>query len=124
MYQSDTEILFPMRVAHYLRDLRGNSWRELVEMVTDDQEASLNQLAFSLLLVRLSGCLTCHTDSYRAMRGCTICATQVIRRFKGEDKELIGLFKKARKDVKRFLRFDRHSASFRGIQLPLERIDE
>jgi hypothetical protein len=102
MYQSDTEILFPMRVAHYLRDLRGNSWRELVEMVTDDQEASLNQLAFSLLLVRLSGCLTCHTDSYRAMRGCTICATQVIRRFKGEDKELIGLFKKARKDVKRF----------------------
>jgi hypothetical protein len=124
MYQSDTEILFPMRVAPYLRDLRGNSWRELVQMVTDDQEASLNQLAFSLLLVRLSGCLTCHTDSYRAMRGCTICATQVIRRFKGEDKELLGLFKKARRDVKRFLRFDRHSTSFRGIQLPLERIDE
>jgi hypothetical protein len=124
MYQSDTEILFPMRVAPYLRDLRGNAWRELVQMVTDEQEASLNQLAFSLLLVRLSGCLTCHTDSYRAMRGCTICATQVIRRFKGEDKELIGLFKNARNDVKRFLRFDRHSNSIRVIQLPTERKDE
>jgi len=124
MYQSDTEILFPMRVAPYLRDLRGDSWRELVQMVTNDQEASLNQLAFSLLLVRLSGCLTCHTDSYRAMRGCTICATQVIRRFKGDDKDLLELFKNARKDVKRFLRFDRHSNSIRGIQLPTEMIDE
>jgi hypothetical protein len=124
MYQSDTEILFPMRVAPYLRDLRGDSWRELVQMVTDDQEASLNQLAFSLLLVRLSGCLTCHTDSYRAMRGCTICATQVIRRFKGEDRDLIELFKNARKDVKGFLRFDRHSNSIRGIQLPTEIKDE
>ncbi len=124
MYQSDTEILFPMRVAPYLRDLRGNSWRKLVQTVTDEKEASLNQLAFSLLLVRLCGCLTCHTDSYRAMRGCTICATQVIRRFKGEDKDLIRLFKNARKDVKRFLRFDRHSDSIGVIQLPTERKDE
>jgi hypothetical protein len=124
MYQSDTEILFPMRVAPYLRDLRGSSWFDLVQMVTDDKEASLNQLAFSLLLVRLCGCLTCHTDSYRAMRGCTICATQVVRRFKGEDKDLIKLFKNARKDVKRFLRFDRHSDSIRFIQLPTERKDE
>jgi len=124
VYQSDTEILFPMRVAPYLRDLRGNAWSELVQMVTNEPEASLNQLAFSLLLVRLSSCLTCHTDSYRAMRGCTICATQVIRRFKGEDRDLIELFKNARKDVKRFLRFDRHSDTIGEIQLPVERKDE
>jgi hypothetical protein len=106
MYQSDTEILFPMRVAPHLRDLRGDSWQKLVEGVMGESEASLNQLAFSLLLVRLSGCLTCHTDSYRAMRGCTICATQVVRRFKGEDGDLIQLFEQARMDIQRFLRVD------------------
>jgi hypothetical protein len=120
VYQSDTEILFPMRVAPYLRDLRGKSWNTLVEGVTLEPEASLDQLAFSLLLVRLSGCLTCHTDSYRAMRGCTICATQVIKRFKGEDKDLILLFDNARKDVRRFLRFDHHSDSIGEIKFTSE----
>lgn len=124
MYQSDTEILFPMRVAPYLIDLRGKSWRRLVKRVTEEPEASINQLAFSLLLVRLSGCLTCHTDSYRAMRGCTICATQVIRRFKGEDKDLLDLFESAKKDVKRFLRFDRRSDSIGEIHFPTERRNE
>jgi hypothetical protein len=107
MYQSDTEILFPMRVTPNLRNLRGEAWQRLVERVLTEQDASLNQLAFSLLLVRLSSCLTCHTDSYRAMRGCTICATQVIRRYKGEDAELIALFEQARQDVSKFLRVDR-----------------
>jgi hypothetical protein len=115
MYQSDTEILFPMRVAPNLRDLRGESWRKLVEGVMSESEASLNQLAFSLLLVRLSGCLTCHTDSYRAMRGCTICATQVIRRFKGEDKDLLILFEQARKDVRRFMRVDQYSSELSDL---------
>ena len=32
MYHSDTEILFPMRVAPGLRDLRGRKWRRLVEL--------------------------------------------------------------------------------------------
>lgn len=103
MYQSDTEILFPMRVAPFLRDLRGEVWQQLVEGVTCEPEASLNQLAFSLLIVRLSGCLSCHTDSYRAMRGCTVCAMQVIKRFKGEDRELCALFTQAQNDVILFL---------------------
>jgi len=120
VYQSDTEILFPMRVAPYLRDLRGKSWHKLVDGVTHEPEASLNQLAFSLLLVRMSGCLTCHTDSYRAMRGCTICATQVIKRFKGEDKDLLELFDNARKDIRRCLRFDHHSDSIGEIHFTLE----
>ncbi|NIM93929.1 MAG: hypothetical protein GTO18_09495 [Anaerolineales bacterium] len=106
MYQSDTEILFPMRVAPNLRNLRGEEWRHLVESVITEPDASLGQLAFSLLLVRLSGCLTCHTDSYRAMRGCTICATQVIRRFKGDDEDLLLQFHHAQADVQKFLRVD------------------
>ena len=115
MYQSDTEILFPMRVAPYLRDLRGRTWHKLVDGVTHEPDASLDQLAFSLLLVRLSGCLTCHTDSYRAMRGCTICATQVVKRFKGEDEELLALFRQAREDVNRFLKLNQRPKEVQEI---------
>jgi hypothetical protein len=99
VYQSDTEILFPMRVAPELRELRGKKWRALVDRVCKASDASLDQLAFTLLLVRLSGCLTCHTYSYRALRGCTLCATHTIRRFRGEDEELIDLFMLARADI-------------------------
>jgi hypothetical protein len=107
VYQSDTEILFPMRVAPSLRELRGEAWRTLVDRVTQSPDASVDQLAFSLMLVRLDGCLTCHTDSYRAMRGCTICATQAIRRFKGDDQDLIALFERSREEVLQNLRVDR-----------------
>ncbi len=107
MYQSDTEILFPMRVAPILIELRGKSWKHLVSDVLDEPEDSLDQLAFNLLLIRLSSCLTCHTDSYRAMRGCTICATQVIKRFKGDDKELVSYFKRAKGDIQRYIKVDK-----------------
>lgn len=108
MYQSDTEILFPMRVAPSLRDLRGPVWRSLVDQVCRPPEASLDQLAFTLLLVRLDGCLTCHADSYRAMRGCTTCASQVIRRYRGTDEDLIVLFEGARDDVAAYLQGIEH----------------
>lgn len=106
MYQSDTEILFPMRVAPYLLDLRGKNWEDLVSDVLREPEASLNQLAFNLLLIRLSGCMTCHTDSYRAMRGCTICATQVIKRFKGDDMDLVSYFDRAKMDIQGYVRVE------------------
>jgi hypothetical protein len=103
VYQNDTEILFPMRVAPHLRNLRGAAWRDLVDRASSAPEASLDQLAFGLLLVRLSSCLTCHTHSYRALRGCTLCATHTIRRFQGDDADLIALFNHARADVASFL---------------------
>lgn len=103
MYQSDTEILFPMRVAPLLRDLRGPVWRSLVDTAWRTPDASLEQLAFTLLLVRLDGCLTCHTDSYRAMRGCTTCATQAIKRYRGSDEDLALLFESAKEDVVAYL---------------------
>lgn len=99
MYHGDTEILFPMRVAPALRDLRGEVWARLVRRAAVAPDASIDALAFSLLLIRLSGCLTCHTDSYRAMRGCTACATLTVRRFRGDDSELVGLFERAKVDV-------------------------
>jgi hypothetical protein len=108
VYQSDTEILFPMRVAPLLRDLRGPVWRSLVDSAGRAPDASLEQLAFTLLLVRLDGCLTCHTDSYRAMRGCTTCATQTIKRYRGSDEDLVLLFESAKEDVTAYLQALEH----------------
>jgi hypothetical protein len=92
-----------MRVAPHLRDLRGEAWRSLVDLAWNSPDASLEQLAFTLLMVRLGGCLTCHPDSYRAMRGCTACATHTVRRFRGEDRELTEMFDSARAEVASFL---------------------
>ncbi len=88
MYQNDTEILFPMRVAPHLRDLRGNAWRATIDRACNSADASLEQLALTMVMIRLAGCLSCHSDSYRAIRGCTNCATATIRRFRGGDEDL------------------------------------
>jgi len=103
VYHSDTEILFPMRVAPTLRDLRGRRWRQLVDRAAQAPNSALDQLAFSLMMIRLAGCLTCHPDSYRALRGCTACASQVIRRYRGEDEDLAAQFQRAKTDVSLFL---------------------
>lgn len=99
MYPSDTEIIFPMRVTPHLRDLRGDAWRQLIDRVLNAPEASIDHLAFSLLVIRLSNCLTCHTYSYRALRGCTLCAKHAVLRFRGNDAELMTLFDRASADI-------------------------
>lgn len=103
MYHADTEILFPMRVAPVLRDLRGGTWQRLVDRAIETPDGSPEQLAFGLVLIRLAGCLTCHPDSYRALRGCTVCATHVVRRHRGEDDDLAELYQRALVDIEGFL---------------------
>jgi hypothetical protein len=103
VYHSDTEILFPMRVAPGLRDLRGRKWRRLVEEALQASDGEAAQLAFGLLLIRLAGCLTCHPDSYRALRGCTACATHVVRRHRGDDDDLVELYQRAESDIELYL---------------------
>lgn len=95
MYGKDTDIIFPLRVLPHLRGLRAEPWALLVDRVRVAPEASIEALAFTLLMVRLACCLTCHVDSYRALRGCTLCAEQAVRRFRGEDGELLSLFEEA-----------------------------
>lgn len=103
MYNSDTELLFPLRVIPTLGSLRGEPWRELVRQVAS-QEVSLDrQLAFVLMMVRLGGCVTCSSDSFRAMRGCTQCAWQTIRRFRGSDQDLLKQFEQSHLEVKQYL---------------------
>jgi len=103
MYQNDTEMLFPSRVIPSLKHLRGSNWQNLVESVADQSDGGADSLAFSLMMIRLAGCMTCHADSYRAMRGCTACAQQTVCRFRETDEGLIKLFKRAQKDVEAYL---------------------
>ena len=102
MYQKDAEVLFPARVIPALRDLRGPHWQALVDKVVSQAEEHEYTLAFGLMMIRLDGCLTCHPDSYRAMRGCTVCAQQAIIRFKGSDEELVREWETALVEIERF----------------------
>lgn len=99
---TDNALMFPRHVIPSLAPLRGPEWQQLVERVASLPERHEDTLAFMLLMIRLNGCLTCETDSYRAMRGCSACAHQTLRRFKGSDAELITLFEEARSDVLAF----------------------
>jgi hypothetical protein len=74
----------------------------LVERVAAHSEFHEETLAFMLMMVRLNGCVPCETDSYRAMRGCPACAHQTLRRYKGDDMELLNLFEQALGEVRRF----------------------
>ncbi|KPL83215.1 hypothetical protein SE15_08185 [Thermanaerothrix daxensis] len=103
MYNEDTELLFPLRVLPYLRDLRGPLWQNLVSRLEAADVSLVDQVAFTLLMVRLNNCLTCNADSFRGMRGCTQCARTTIRRYRGQDKELMEQFEHCRAEVKAFL---------------------
>lgn len=101
MYTAN-DILFPRHVIPALKQLRGELWRDLVERIHKLPENHEETLAFMLMMIRLNGCLNCETDSYRAMRGCTACAQQSLRRYKGEDSDLLELFEKTLLEIRQF----------------------
>jgi len=98
-----TEIMFPNHVIPLLRDVCGAEWRKLVERVAGLDDAHPERLAFSLMMIRLDGCLDCEADSFRAMRGCAACALQTVRRYRNNEKEILKLYKSALKDVTEYL---------------------
>jgi hypothetical protein len=106
MYNSDTELLFPPRVIPALRNLRGDLWQKLVDHLAQQESASLDLIAFVLLMARLGGCGSCNADSYRALKGCTHCAQQTVRRYRGSDQELKDMYLEARHDAEQYLRQD------------------
>lgn len=103
MYHEDTEMLFPMRAVGSLGDLRGVVWKRLVERIASLEEDDPDALAFGLMMIRMSGCLTCQADSFRALRGCTACARQAVMRFRGTDSEFLRLYERARKEIMAYL---------------------
>lgn len=103
MYNSDTELLFPMRVIPALRELRSADWQHLVDQVLAQADDSPERAAFVLLMVRLGNCSTCEAGSYRALQGCTTCARQTVRRFRGSDRELEERHRHAQQEIERYL---------------------
>ncbi len=103
MIESQVDLLFPPRVIASLRDLRGDTWQTLVDSTLSQTPGDRDQLSFVLMMARLAGCMTCHSGSHRALRGCESCAQQAIRRFSGSDQELVKLFKQASRDVQHYL---------------------
>jgi hypothetical protein len=102
MYNDDTEILFPSRVIPSMLSLRGGDWNHLVDKVIPTEQSSHEHLAFVLMMIKLGGCSTCNADSFRGMRGCTQCSKQTIKRFRGDDEELILLYNEALIEVIEF----------------------
>ncbi len=92
MYNDDTEILFPSRVIPALKGLQGTQWDELIDTVIAGGQTSPAHVAFVLMLIRLGGCVSCNADSFRAMKGCTQCARQTVRRYRGDDRELLRIY--------------------------------
>lgn len=93
------ELLFPPRLIPSLRDLRGPEWAALVARVAKLSETHPDSLAFSLMMIRLGGCVKCHEGSFKYMRGCQLCATQTIMQYKGTDTDLLLAYEKAQHDI-------------------------
>jgi hypothetical protein len=96
-------MLFPPRLISELKDLRGDEWRALAERISALPETDADTLAFCLMMIRLGGCLTCFSGSYRFMRGCYLCAQQAVARYQGTDEELLQLYERAQHDMNRYL---------------------
>ena len=97
------ELLFPPRLIASLRDLRGPEWAAQVERAAKLSETDAESLAFTLMMIRLDGCVKCHEGSFKYMRGCQLCATQTIMQFKGTDADLLEFYRKARRDIDAYL---------------------
>jgi len=91
-----SEILFPHRCVSALRRMRGAEWQKLVTRIASLPDTHEDSLAFALMMVKLTGCLNCDLDSYKASLGCCTCAKRTINAFKGSDKVLLRKFEEAK----------------------------
>ena len=98
-----SEILFPHRCVLTLKRMRGSEWQELVDRIADLPDAHEDSLAFALMMIKLTGCLNCDLDSYKASLGCCTCAKRAINAFKGTDKVLLRKFREAKVELAEYL---------------------
>src|SRR3990172_11600727 len=103
MVELQIELLFPPRAITGLRDLRGEVWQALVDKTVSQTADVTEQASFVLMMARLAGCATCHSGTHRALRGCQSCAQQAVRRYHGNDQELLELFNQACGEVQHYL---------------------
>ena len=57
-----------------------------------------------LFIIKLTGCLNCDLDSYKASLGCCTCAKRAINAFKGSDKMLLRRFEEAKVELAEYLK--------------------
>lgn len=93
------DLLFTPQLIPELRDLRGKEWAKLIDSLLPLPPTHPDALAFAMMMIELGSCLTCEMDSYRAQRGCVLCARQTIISFKESDSELITRYERARQLV-------------------------
>jgi len=104
MQSASIDLLFPSRAIEPLRELRGEKWEKLINNLIELDPMSPDRIAFVLLMVRISGCTTCQSDSFRAMRGCILCSNTTIKRYKGSDQNLLKLYNQAKNDVYTYMK--------------------
>lgn len=97
-----SEILFPHRCVSSLKQMRGTEWQELVERIAGLPDTHEDSLSFALMMIKLTGCLNCDLDSYKASLGCCTCAKRAINAFKGSDKILLRRFEEAREELAQY----------------------
>ena len=106
MYSYDTELLFPPKIIPTLRGLRGRDWANLIDQIDQSVNDDLVQIAFVLLMVRMNGCMTCSSDSYKAMRGCYRCSSLSIHWFPGTYLDLNRLYRDALNEMEDYIEHD------------------
>ena len=104
MNNPDTDLIFPLRVTPFLINSHDAEWKALVEYISSNEGDIADQFGFVLTMVRLAGCVSCNSDSFRAMRGCTQCALQTIRRQHSSGFELKMMFEQNRAEVEKYLK--------------------
>jgi len=102
MYKNN-ELLFPHRSISSLRHIRNGKWRALVERIAELPEADPDSLAFSLMMVKLCGCLKCQPGSYKLSLGCSTCAKRTLAGFKSSDAVLLRRFRVAKEEIDAYL---------------------
>ena len=103
MNNPTTELIFPPRMISGLRDLRDSDWAQLIDQIAALAPNHFDRMAIELLVVRWSGCVNCQADSFRAMQGCSQCATQAVRRYRGSSADLQRLFHEAVHEIEAYL---------------------
>ena len=103
VYNSDTDLMFPLRVIPHLRNLRGDAWKTLIDDLSQEDVPIIHLAAFTMMMVKLGGCQGCSVDSYRGMRGCTQCARQTVRRYRGSDQDLLRQYRLSQNELQKYL---------------------
>jgi len=104
MQENSIDLLFPSRAIELLCDIRGEIWRNFINSLIDLEPTSRDRIAFVLMMVRLGGCFSCQSDSFRAMRGCILCSNTTVKRYKGSDQSLIDLYNEAKNEVDNYMK--------------------